>query len=130
MYRETTRAIQVTVEPTFVEAESAPDESHYFWAYRIEISNLGEEVVRLRSRYWQITDANGHREEVRGAGVVGKQPVLRPGETFAYTSGCPLSTPSGIMVGSYQMQNDQGELFSIAIPAFSLDLPRAQRTMN
>ena len=130
MYRETTRAIQVTVEPTFVEAESAPDESHYFWAYRIEISNLGDEVVRLRSRYWQITDGNGHREEVRGAGVVGKQPVLRPGETFAYTSGCPLSTPSGIMVGSYQMQNEQGELFSIAIPAFSLDLPHAPRTMN
>lgn len=130
MYRETTRAIQVTVEPTFVEAESAPDESHYFWAYRIEISNLGDEIVRLRSRYWQITDGNGHREEVRGAGVVGKQPVLRPGETFAYTSGCPLSTPSGIMVGSYQMQNEQGELFSIAIPAFSLDLPHAQRTMN
>jgi len=130
MYRETTRAIQVTVEPTFVEAESAPDESHYFWAYRIEIANLGDEIVRLRSRYWQITDANGHREEVRGAGVVGKQPVLRPGETFAYTSGCPLSTPSGIMVGSYQMQNEQGELFSIAIPAFSLDLPHAPRTMN
>ena len=100
MYRETTRAIQVTVEPSFVEDESAPDEGRYFWAYRIEISNLGEEVVRLRSRHWRITDANGQTEEVRGAGVVGKQPVLKPGETFAYTSGCPLSTPSGIMVGT------------------------------
>jgi ApaG protein len=130
MYQETTRAIQVTVEPSFVEAESSPDEGHYFWAYRIEISNLGKEVVRLRSRFWQITDANGRTEEVRGAGVVGKQPVLRPGETFAYTSGCPLTTPSGIMVGSYQMQNEHGELFSIAIPAFSLDLPDAPRTMN
>ena len=130
MYRETTRAIQVTVEPSFVEAESSPDEGHYFWAYKIEISNLGEEVVRLRSRHWRITDANGHIEEVRGAGVVGKQPVLKPGESFAYTSGCPLTTPSGIMVGTYQMQNEKGELFSVAVPAFSLDLPNAQRTMN
>jgi ApaG protein len=117
MYRETTRAIQVTVEPNFVEAESSPDEGQYFWAYRIEIANLGQEVVRLRARHWQITDANGRTEEVRGAGVVGKQPVLRPGETFAYTSGCP-------------MQNEHGELFSIAIPAFSLDLPDVPRTMN
>ena len=130
MYRETTRAIQVTVEPSFVEAESSPDDGQYFWAYRIEIANLGQEVVRLRSRHWQITDANGRTEEVRGAGVVGKQPVLRPGETFAYTSGCPLTTPSGIMVGTYQMQNEAGEMFSIAIPAFSLDLPDASHTMH
>lgn len=130
MYRETTRAIQVTVEPSFVEAESSPEEGHYFWAYKIEISNLGQEVVRLRSRHWRITDANGRVEEVRGAGVVGKQPVLKPGESFAYTSGCPLATSSGIMVGTYQMQAENGELFSIAIPAFSLDLPDAPRTMN
>jgi ApaG protein len=130
MYRETTRAIQVTVEPSFVEDESSPEEGHYFWAYKIEISNLGEEVVRLRSRHWRITDANGRMEEVRGAGVVGKQPVLKPGESFAYTSGCPLTTPSGIMVGTYQMQNERGELFTIAIPAFSLDVPDAPRTMN
>lgn len=130
MYRETTRAIQVTVDPSFVEGESMPDEGRYFWAYRIEIANLGGEVVRLRSRHWQITDANGKTEEVRGAGVVGKQPVLKPGETFAYTSGCPLSTPSGIMVGSYQMQNERGELFSVAIPAFSLDLPEAERVVH
>ena len=130
MYRETTRDIQVTVEPSFVDAESSPDDGRYFWAYRVEISNLGEEVVRLRSRHWRITDGNGHIEEVRGAGVVGKQPVLKPGETFAYTSGCPLTTPSGIMVGTYQMQNEKGELFSIAIPAFSLDLPDAVRVVH
>ena len=130
MYRETTRAIQVTVEPSFVDDESSPDDGRYFWAYRVEISNLGEEVVRLRSRHWRITDGNGHIEEVRGAGVVGKQPVLKPGETFAYTSGCPLTTPSGIMVGTYQMQNEKGELFSIAIPAFSLDLPDAVRVVH
>ncbi len=130
MYRETTRAIQVTVEPSFVEAESSPENGHYFWAYKIEIQNLGGEIVRLRSRHWRITDANGKIEEVRGAGVVGKQPVLKPGESFAYTSGCPLTTPSGIMVGTYQMQAENGELFSIAIPAFSLDVPDAPRTMN
>src|SRR5688572_18849733 len=130
MYRETTRAIQVTVVPTFVETESSPEEGHYFWAYKVEISNLGEEIVRLRSRHWRITDANGRTEEVRGAGVVGKQPVLKPGETFSYTSGCPLPTPSGIMVGTYQMQDARGEYFSIAIPAFSLDMPNARRTLN
>jgi ApaG protein len=130
MYREKTRDIQVTVEPSFVEAESSPESGHYFWAYKIEIQNLGGEIVRLRSRHWRITDANGKIEEVRGAGVVGKQPVLKPGESFAYTSGCPLTTPSGIMVGTYQMQAENGELFSIAIPAFSLDVPNAPRTMN
>ena len=130
MYRSTTRAIQVTVEPSFVDHESSAEHNRYFWAYRIEIANLGEEVVRLRSRHWRITDGNGHSEEVRGAGVVGREPLLRPGETFAYTSGCPLTTPSGIMVGTYQMQNEKGELFSIAIPAFSLDLPSARRTVN
>src|SRR6185436_16946168 len=123
MYRATTHSIQVTVEPTFVEAESSADDGRYFWAYSIEIANLGEEVVQLRARHWRITDANGRTEEVRGAGVVGKQPVLKPGETFSYTSGCPLTTPSGIMVGTYQMQNEKGEMFSIDIPAFSLDLP-------
>jgi ApaG protein len=130
MYKATTRSIQVTVEPTFVEAESSPGDNRYFWAYTIEIANKGDEVVRLRSRHWRITDANGRTEEVRGAGVVGKQPVLKPGETFSYTSGCPLTTPSGIMVGSYQMQNEDGELFSISIPAFSLDLPDVRRTVN
>jgi ApaG protein len=128
MYRAVTKAIQVTVEPSFVEAESGG--GRWFWAYTIEIANLGSEVVQLRSRHWRITDANGRTEEVRGAGVVGKQPVLKPGETFSYTSGCPLPTPSGIMVGTYQMQNETGETFSIAIPAFSLDLPDARRTVN
>ena len=130
MYREKTREIQVTVEPSFIDEESSPDENRFFWAYRIEIANLGPEVVRLRSRYWKIVDAQGRIEEVHGAGVVGKQPVLKPGETFVYTSGCPLTTASGIMVGTYQMQNEQGEMFSIQIPAFSLDLPDAQRTLN
>lgn len=130
MYRATTRAVQVTVEPTFDAGESAPDEGHYFWTYRIEIVNLGEEVVVLRSRHWRITDSSGKVENVRGAGVVGKQPVLKPGETFVYTSGCPLKTPFGIMEGTYQMENERGEMFCIDIPAFSLDMPGAPRTMN
>jgi len=130
MYRATTQQIQVTVEPSFLEAESAPDDGRYFWAYTIEISNLGDAVVQLRSRHWRITDANGHTEEVRGPGVVGEQPVLKPGESFTYTSGCPLTTSSGIMVGTYQMQNEHGDLFSIDIPAFSLDLPDQQKTIN
>jgi ApaG protein len=130
MYRATTRDIQVTVEPTFIESESSAEDERYFWAYQIEIANHGHEVVQLRSRHWRITDANGRTEEVRGAGVVGKQPVLKPGESFAYASGCPLSTPSGFMVGTYQMQTDRGESFAIEIPAFSLDLPDARRTVN
>jgi ApaG protein len=130
MYKATTRAIQVSVKPTFIEAESSPGDNRYFWAYTIEITNMGDEVVRLRSRHWRITDGNGRTEEVRGAGVVGKQPLLKPGETFSYTSGCPLTTSSGIMVGTYQMQNEEGELFSIAIPPFSLDLPDQRRTVN
>jgi ApaG protein len=130
MYQATTRAIRVTVEPTFLDAESSPDKGQYFWAYRIEIANLGKEVVQLRTRHWRITDANGRTEEVNGAGVVGKQPVLKPGETFSYTSGCPLSTASGIMAGTYRMQNDKGETFFIEIPAFSLDLPGTRKTLN
>ena len=86
--------------------------------------------MQLRSRHWRITDAEGRTEEVRGPGVVGKKPVLTPGTTFPYTSGCPLETPSGIMVGSYQMTTEKGELFNVAIPAFSLDSPHAQRSLN
>lgn len=130
MYRAITRAIQVTVEPNYLESESMPAEGRYFWAYTVEIANLGRETVRLRSRFWRITDATGRTEEVRGTGVVGKQPTLRPGETFRYTSGCPLPTSSGFMVGSYQMQTDAGELFLVDIPAFSLDIPGPRRILN
>jgi ApaG protein len=130
MYRSVTRSIQVTVQPSFLQDDSSPDESRYVWSYTIEIVNLGLENVRLRSRYWKITDGRGHVEEVRGAGVVGKEPSLKPGESFEYTSGCPLSTPSGIMIGTYQMQTDSGEMFSVDIPAFSLDLPSAPRVLH
>jgi ApaG protein len=130
MYREITRNIQVTVEPRYLEHESRPIEGRYFWAYTIEIVNMGPETVQLQSRYWQITDEAGRREEVTGAGVVGEQPVLEPGQRFEYTSGCPLSTPSGLMVGTYQMVSETGELFSVQIPAFSLDSPHVRRIVN
>lgn len=130
MYSKTTRSIQVTVTPQFLEDQSSPSENHYVWAYTITIENLGREVVQLMTRYWQITDAMGRVQEVRGAGVVGEQPVLRPGERYEYTSGAPLATPSGIMVGAYQMETPDGEMFNIDIPAFALESPYANRSVH
>jgi ApaG protein len=131
MYSETTRSINVTVKPFYLEDQSSPAENHYFWAYHVRIENRGGETVQLRRRHWQITDNRGHVEEVGPApGVVGEQPVLAPGEAFEYTSGTPLPTPSGIMVGSYQMTTEGGELFNVSIPAFSLDSPHARRSLN
>jgi ApaG protein len=123
IYSKTTRQITVSVTPVFLEDQSSPSDNHYVWAYQVRIENHGAATVRLRTRYWKITDSHGRVQEVRGAGVVGEQPVLHPGESFEYTSGTPLPTPSGIMVGSYQMQDEAGDLFDIAVPAFSLDSP-------
>jgi ApaG protein len=123
MYMETTRSIRVTVKPFYLEEQSSPDESHFVWAYNVRIENTGQETVQLLNRHWRITDSLGHVQEVRGAGVIGEQPVLAPGEAFEYTSGTPLHTPSGIMMGSYEMESTTGERFSVLIPAFSLDSP-------
>ena len=123
MYEATTRGIKVTVEPHFLEDQSSPADDHFVWAYSVRIVNESAQVVQLKNRYWRITDANGHSEEVRGPGVVGEQPVLAPGEAFEYTSGTPLSTPSGIMVGSYEMESRDGTPFEVTVPAFSLDSP-------
>lgn len=130
VYSDTTRDIRVTVEPRFLPDQSQPADNHYVWAYHVRIENLGRETVRLRTRHWKITDALGRLQEVRGPGVVGEQPLLHPGEFFTYTSGTPLSTPSGIMAGSYGMESVSGERFDIAIPAFSLDSPHQQRRLN
>jgi ApaG protein len=130
MYEAVSHGIRVRVTPQYLEEESAPDESRYVWAYTIDILNEGGETVQLRTRHWRITDATGRTEEVRGPGVVGKTPVLEPGESFRYTSGCPLSTPSGIMVGSYQMTTEDGGRIEVAIPAFSLDSPHTTRSVN
>jgi ApaG protein len=130
MYTAVSNKIKVTVRPKYLDEQSEPDAGRYFWAYTIEIANVGDRVVQLTHRHWQITDANGAREEVRGPGVVGEQPKLKPGDAFTYTSGCPLKTPSGIMVGTYRMVDESGEAFDVAIPAFSLDSPYAKRLLN
>ena len=130
MYKAVTRGIRVTVTPRFVEEESSPDEGRFFFAYTVEIANLNTERVQLRSRFWRIVDGYGQVQEVRGAGVVGKQPVLGPGESFTYTSGCPLTTPGGTMEGVYTMVDAHGETFEAAIPAFSLDSPHVKRVMH
>lgn len=140
MYNAVTNGISVTVTPHFIEDQSDPDEPHYVWAYQVVIENTGGETVQLRSRHWKITDAVGQLQEVRGAGVVGEQPKLAPGESFEYTSGVPLSTPSGIMSGHYTMQitpeeigpeeRDGAESFEVEVPAFSLDSPYESVSLN
>lgn len=130
LYSQTTRAFTVSVQPTYLEDQSSPADNHFVWAYRVVIENKGTETAQLMRRHWRITDAIGRLQEVKGTGVVGEQPVLRPGETYEYTSGTPLSTPSGIMEGSYQMETLEGESFSIVVPAFSLDSPYQARLLN
>ena len=130
MYEKTTAGVRVRVRPEYLEGHSDPSEGRYFWAYHIEIVNEGDCAVQLVSRYWRITDARGRAEEVRGPGVVGKQPVLRPGESFEYSSGAPLPTPSGFMVGRYRMLREDGEPFEIDIPAFSLDSPWSSESIH
>ncbi len=123
MYRQTTRSITVTVVPRFLDEQSTPSDDHFVWEYRVKIENEGSETVQLITRHWRITDNRGRVQEVRGPGVVGEQPVLRPGDSFEYRSGTPLPTPSGIMVGTYQMETASGDRFDVAVPAFSLDSP-------
>ena len=130
MYRTVTRDIEVKVTPRFLPERSSFEQSYYFWSYTIEITNLGRDTVQLKTRHWRITDAFGRLQEVRGAGVVGEEPVLGPGASFEYTSGVPLPTSSGFMVGTYGMVAPNGERFEIEIPAFSLDSPQGPRTVN
>ncbi len=129
-YERTTRGITVSVEPFYLEDQSTPEESHYVWAYHVRIENQGMSTVKLLGRHWQITDSAGHVQDVRGDGVVGEQPTIRPGEVFEYTSGTPLPTPSGIMAGEYQMETDGGEAFEVEIPPFSLDSPFQERHIH
>jgi len=129
-YERTTRDIRVAVLPAFLEDQSEPEENRYLWSYTITIENKGAETVQLLSRYWHISDSAGRVQEVRGPGVVGAQPVLEPGQAFEYTSGCPLPTASGAMVGRYQMQAATGEAFEIDIPMFLLESPHEQRQIH
>jgi ApaG protein len=129
-YRAITRGIAVSVEPAYLEAKSSPGNSQYLWAYQVTIENQGLETVQLLNRHWMITNARGELNEVKGPGVVGEQPVLKPGESYQYTSGAPLNTPWGMMGGSYQMESESGELFDIEIPTFSLDSPNQGVLLN
>ncbi|MAF49682.1 MAG: Co2+/Mg2+ efflux protein ApaG [Rhodospirillales bacterium] len=129
-YSETTRSIRVSVDPVYLDDQSEPDDFHYVWAYHVRIENRGGETVQLLRRHWHITDSQGRKEEVRGEGVIGEQPILEPGEMFEYTSGAPLSTPSGFMSGTYQMVTEAGDRFSVSIPIFSLDSPYDLSVIN
>ena len=114
----------VSVRPQYLDAHSNPEEHHFVFAYTVTIRNTGERTAQLMSRHWIITDANNEVEEVRGDGVVGEQPVLKPGESFEYTSGCPLTTPVGSMRGTYQCVAEDGTTFEATIPEFVLSMPR------
>lgn len=125
-----TRSIRVQATPVFLDGQSEPEKDRYLWAYDIQIENLGPETVQLINRHWHITNARGETDEVSGPGVIGQQPVLGPGIRFRYQSGTPLSTPSGLMRGSYEMKNERGERFHVDVPAFSLDSPYETRALN
>ena len=130
MYTQTTQDIKVTVFPNYLAEHSEPDNFHYLWSYTIQLENFRKDSVQLLNRHWQITDAMGMRQEIRGAGVVGSQPILKPGEAFSYTSGVPLRTSSGIMMGEYEMMLENGERIDVTVPAFSLDTPEAVQKPN
>src|ERR1044072_4875050 len=130
-YRTVTRQIEVKASPTFLADRSSPENGYFFWAYTITLTNHGQETVQLKTRHWRITDANGRLQEVRGAGVVGEQPVIKPGQNYEYTSGVPLPTSSGFMVGTYGMVTAEGEPVDIDIPGFLLYPPQeGSRTIN
>ena len=131
MYELETAGLIVRVEPTYLAHESDPAAPRFVWAYAIEIENRTERSVQLLSRYWRITDETGITQEVRGAGVVGEQPMIEPGETYSYQSACPLITPAGVMVGAYTMRDAQSDVqFDIGVPAFALECPHAVRLAN
>lgn len=130
MYERETNGIRVSVRSTYLEKQSDPSDDLFVWSYTVRIQNGSRKSVRLRTRHWLITNAKGLTEEVKGVGVVGEQPVIKPGEGFEYTSGAPLSTPSGMMVGRYGMESAEGEIFEVDIPAFSLDSPHERQKVH
>ncbi|PWE18839.1 Co2+/Mg2+ efflux protein ApaG [Marinicauda salina] len=130
MYRSETRGVVIKVEPDYLDDESEPGESRFVWSYTVEIENTRAQPIQLMSREWRITDAMNRTEIVRGDGVVGEQPVIKPGGRYRYTSGAPLPTPSGFMSGAYVMRSKDGEEFCADIPAFSLDTPHDRFTLH
>ncbi|WP_176495347.1 Co2+/Mg2+ efflux protein ApaG [Sphingomonas sp. HMP6] len=122
-YAAETRGVIVRVSVSFLPEQSEPDRGRWFWAYHIRIENAGAMAVQLLTRHWVITDGRGARHSVEGEGVIGEQPLIAPGDSFDYVSGCPLSTPSGAMLGSYHMMGDDGAGFDVEIPRFALLAP-------
>jgi len=116
--------VLVEAQPQYIEAQSAPEQNRFVFAYTITITNVGSVSARLLTRHWLITDANGKVQEVNGEGVVGEHPYLNPGDSFRYTSAAMIETPVGVMQGKYQMQSDDGDNFSAPIPKFTLSIPR------
>lgn len=129
-YEAETEGVFVRVEPTFLDGESSPAQDRYVWAYRIEIENTSNRTLQLMTRHWRITDREGRVQQVDGPGVVGKTPVLKPGESFEYSSGCPLAAPSGMMQGTYDLVDGAGGTLSVKIPLFALDSPYDRRAPN
>jgi ApaG protein len=130
VYEAETDGVTVRVTPGFMPEQSSRDQGRFVWSYTVEIENRSGREFQLISRRWIITDALNRTEVVRGSGVVGEQPSLKPGEAYRYASACPLKTPSGLMGGAYQMLSADGELFEVEIPTFSLDLPDAGAKLN
>ncbi len=130
MYEQKTKDVVVRVEPDYLAEQSSPDDHRFIWAYTVEIENQTEGDLQVVSRFWKIADSRGQVQEVRGAGVVGEKPVLKPGEVFRYTSGAPLSAPSGMMLGNYSMETPEGDRFDVEIPAFLLDSPHEPLFLN
>jgi ApaG protein len=124
MYKAVTQNIEVSVEPIYVPAQSRPEESYFFFAYKVQLKNLGQAKVQLLSRHWVITDGHGHVEEVKGPGVVGQQPILEGAQSYEYTSFCPLPTSTGNMRGTYTMVTEGGDQFDVEIPLFFFRVPQ------
>ncbi|WP_298915548.1 Co2+/Mg2+ efflux protein ApaG [uncultured Algimonas sp.] len=123
LFEQRTKDVIVRVEPEYLAEQSSPSDGRFIWAYTVEIDNQSDDDLRVTGRYWHIADSRGQVQEVRGQGVVGEKPVVRAGEQFRYTSGAPLSAPSGMMSGSYRVESDAGDAYDIDIPVFVLDSP-------
>jgi len=130
LYEQRTEDVIVRVEPEFLAEQSSPRDSRFIWAYTVEIDNQSDRDLTVTDRFWQIADSSGQVQEVRAAGVVGETPLVKSGETFRYTSGAPLTAPSGMMRGSYTMCTESGESFDIIVPTFLLDSPHEGHSFN
>ena len=129
-YMETTNYISVSVSPEYLHQQSEPSDNRFTWAYHVHIENLGKTTTQVLARHWKITDIKGQSHEIVGDGLVGKQPILKPGEIFQYSSGTPLSTSSGFMSGSFLLVSEGGKLFNAVVPSFSLDGPLPNRSLH